>query len=43
MTLAAHCPCVFRGSVVGPVWVPRQGPVSGLPICNKASSNHKTL
>lgn len=43
VTPAAHCPCVFHGSVVGPVWVPRQGPVSGLPICNKASSNHKTL
>lgn len=43
VTPAAHCPCVFHGSVGGPVWVPRQGPVSGLPICNKASSNRKTL
>lgn len=43
VTLAARCPCVFRGSGVGPVWVPRQGPVSGLPTYNKVSSNHKTL
>lgn len=41
--LEACCPCVLRGSGAGQVWVPRQGPVSGLPTCNKASSNHKTL